>query len=163
MGGYFWRPCCGLRATGSLWRDLPPGFGNWNTVFKRFRHRVKADVFKRIFDVVSDEADMEFAMIDGTIVRVHRHGQGAKGGLRGPTQTYVDLNRSGVALMEIVSKPDLRSAEEAGLFVRKVRTILRYLGTCDGNMEQGSLRCDVNISVRHPGDALGTRAEIKKH
>ena len=63
--------------------------------------------------------------------------------------------------MEIVSKPDLRSAEEAGLFVRKVRTILRYLGTCDGNMEQGSLRCDVNISVRHPGDALGTRAEIK--
>ena len=63
--------------------------------------------------------------------------------------------------MEIVSKPDLRSAEEAGLFMRKVRTILRYLGTCDGNMEQGSLRCDVNISVRHPGDALGTRAEIK--
>ena len=75
-----------------------------------------------------------------------------------PTQTYVDLNRSGVALMEIVSKPDLRSAEEAGLFVRKVRTILRYLGTCDGNLEQGSLRCDVNISVRHPGDALGCRA-----
>ena len=75
-----------------------------------------------------------------------------------PTQTYVDLNRSGVALMEIVSKPDLRSAEEAGLFMRKVRTILRYLGTCDGNMEQGSLRCDGNISVRHPGDALGTAA-----
>ena len=78
-----------------------------------------------------------------------------------PTQTYVDLNRSGVALMEIVSKPDLRSAEEAGLYVRKVRTILRYLGTCDGNMDQGSMRCDVNISVRHPGDPLGTRAEIK--
>ena len=78
-----------------------------------------------------------------------------------PTQTYVDLNRSGIALMEIVSKPDLRSAEEAGLYLRKVRTILRYLGTCDGNMEQGSMRCDVNISVRHPGDELGTRAEIK--
>ena len=71
-----------IARTGSPWRDLPPGFGNWNTVFKRFRHWVKADVFKRIFDVVSDEADMEFAMIDGTIVRVHRHGQGAKGGLR---------------------------------------------------------------------------------
>ena len=71
-----------IARTGSPWRDLPPGFGSWNTVFKRFRHRVKADVFKRIFDVVSDEADMEFAMIDGTIVRVHRHGRGAKGGLR---------------------------------------------------------------------------------
>ena len=80
MGGCFWRPCCGLARTGSPWRDLPPGFGSWNTVSKRFRHWVKADVFKRIFDVVSDEADMEFAMIDGTIVRVHRHGQGAKGG-----------------------------------------------------------------------------------
>ncbi len=71
-----------IARTGSPWRDLPPGFGNWNTVFKRFRHWVKADVFKRIFDAVSDEPDMEFAMIDGTIVRVHRHGQGAKGGLR---------------------------------------------------------------------------------
>ncbi len=71
-----------IARTGSPWRDLPPGFGTWNTLFKRFRHWVKADVFKRIFDVVSDEADMEFAMIDGTIVRVHRHGQGAKGGLR---------------------------------------------------------------------------------
>ena len=71
-----------IARTGSPWRYLPPGFGSWNTVFKRFRHWVKADVFKRIFDVVSDEADMEFAMIDGTIVRVHRHGQGAKGGLR---------------------------------------------------------------------------------
>ncbi len=78
-----------------------------------------------------------------------------------PTLTYVDLNRCGVALMEIVSKPDLRSAEEAGLYVRKLRAILRYLGSCDGNMEQGSMRCDVNVSVRHPGDELGTRAEIK--
>ena len=78
-----------------------------------------------------------------------------------PRHTYVDLNRAGVALMEIVSKPDMRSAEEAGAYVRKLRTILRYLGTCDGNMEQGSLRCDVNVSVRKPGDKLGTRCEIK--
>jgi aspartyl-tRNA(Asn)/glutamyl-tRNA(Gln) amidotransferase subunit B len=80
---------------------------------------------------------------------------------RHPLKTYVDLNRSGVALMEIVSKPDMRTAEEAGAYVRKVRTILRYLGTCDGNMEEGSMRADVNVSVRRPGETLGTRAEIK--
>ncbi len=80
---------------------------------------------------------------------------------RHPAKTYVDLNRSGVALMEIVSKPDMRSAEEAGAYVRKVRAILRYLGTCDGNMEEGSMRADVNVSVRRPGEALGIRAEIK--
>src|SRR5450755_3465925 len=80
---------------------------------------------------------------------------------RHPTYSYVDLNRSGVALMEIVSKPDLRSAEEAKAYVTKLRTILRYLGTCDGNMDQGSLRADVNVSVRRPGEPLGTRCEIK--
>ena len=80
---------------------------------------------------------------------------------RHPTLSYVDLNRSGVALMEIVSKPDLRSAEEAKAFIGKLRSILRYLGTCDGNMEEGSLRADVNVSVRKPGAALGTRCEIK--
>jgi len=78
-----------------------------------------------------------------------------------PSMTYVDLNRSGVALMEIVSKPDLRSAEEAGVYVRKIRAILRYLGTCDGNMEEGSMRCDVNVSIHRPGEPFGTRAEIK--
>ncbi len=78
-----------------------------------------------------------------------------------PTMTYVDLNRSGVALMEIVSEPDMRSAEEAGAYLRKMRTIVRYLGSCDGNMEQGSMRADVNVSVRKPGDPLGTRCEIK--
>ncbi|MBV9016219.1 MAG: Asp-tRNA(Asn)/Glu-tRNA(Gln) amidotransferase subunit GatB [Alphaproteobacteria bacterium] len=78
-----------------------------------------------------------------------------------PKDTYVDLNRAGIALMEIVSEPDLRSAEEAGLYLRKLRSILRYLGTCDGNMEEGSLRCDCNVSVRRPGDPLGTRCEIK--
>ena len=78
-----------------------------------------------------------------------------------PTETYVDLNRAGVALMEIVSEPDMRTAEEAAAYLRKLRSILRYLGTCDGNMEEGSMRCDVNVSVRKPGDPLGTRCEIK--
>ncbi len=78
-----------------------------------------------------------------------------------PQMTYVDLNRSGVALMEIVSKPDMASPEEAGLYVGKLRTILRYIGSCDGNMEQGSMRADVNVSVRRAGEPLGTRCEIK--
>jgi aspartyl-tRNA(Asn)/glutamyl-tRNA(Gln) amidotransferase subunit B len=78
-----------------------------------------------------------------------------------PDYSFVDLNRSGVALMEIVSRPDLRSAEEAKAYITKLRTILRYLGTCDGNMEQGSLRADVNVSVRKLGEPLGTRCEIK--
>ena len=78
-----------------------------------------------------------------------------------PTMSFVDLNRSGVALMEIVSKPDMRSSEEARAYVAKLRTILRYLGTCDGNMDEGSLRADVNVSVRRPGEGFGTRCEIK--
>jgi aspartyl-tRNA(Asn)/glutamyl-tRNA(Gln) amidotransferase subunit B len=78
-----------------------------------------------------------------------------------PKMTMIDLNRSGVALMEIVSEPDMRSAEEAGAYVKKLRSILRYLGTCDGNMEEGSLRADVNVSVRKPGTRFGTRCEIK--
>jgi aspartyl-tRNA(Asn)/glutamyl-tRNA(Gln) amidotransferase subunit B len=78
-----------------------------------------------------------------------------------PSMSYVDLNRSGVALMEIVSKPDLRSSEDAKAYVLKLRSILRYLGTCDGDMEKGSLRADVNVSVRRPGEPLGTRCEIK--
>jgi aspartyl-tRNA(Asn)/glutamyl-tRNA(Gln) amidotransferase subunit B len=80
---------------------------------------------------------------------------------RDPESTHVDLNRSGVALMEIVTRPDMRNAAEARAFITKLRTILRYLGTCDGNMEQGSMRADVNVSVRRPGDPLGTRCEIK--
>src|SRR3546814_2149602 len=78
-----------------------------------------------------------------------------------PTMSYVDLNRSGVALMEIVSSSDLRSPAEAGAYVRKLRAILRYVGSCDGNMEEGSMRADVNVSVRKPGDAFGTRTETK--
>ncbi|MDC0073778.1 Asp-tRNA(Asn)/Glu-tRNA(Gln) amidotransferase subunit GatB [Alphaproteobacteria bacterium] len=78
-----------------------------------------------------------------------------------PNNSFVDLNRSGIALMEIVSEPDLRSSEEAAIYLRKLRTILRYLGTCDGNMEQGSMRADVNVSIRKYGANLGTRCEIK--
>ena len=78
-----------------------------------------------------------------------------------PTMSFVDLNRSGVALMEIVSKPDMRSPAEAGAYVRKLRAILRYVGSCDGNMEEGSMRADVNVSVRKPGDEFGTRTETK--
>jgi aspartyl-tRNA(Asn)/glutamyl-tRNA(Gln) amidotransferase subunit B len=78
-----------------------------------------------------------------------------------PTMSYVDLNRSGVALMEIVSRPDMASPAEAGAYVRKLRAILRYVGSCDGNMEEGSMRADVNVSVRRPGEELGTRTETK--
>ena len=78
-----------------------------------------------------------------------------------PTRSYVDLNRSGVALMEIVSRPDMRSPAEAGAYLTKLRSILRYVGSCDGNMDQGSMRADVNVSVRKPGDAFGTRTETK--
>jgi aspartyl-tRNA(Asn)/glutamyl-tRNA(Gln) amidotransferase subunit B len=78
-----------------------------------------------------------------------------------PTRSYVDLNRAGVALMEIVSRPDMRSPAEAGAYVKKLRSILRYVGSCDGNMDQGSMRADVNVSVRKPGDEFGTRTETK--
>jgi len=78
-----------------------------------------------------------------------------------PTKSWIDLNRAGVALMEIVSEPDIRSPEEAGAYLTKLRQILRYLGTCDGNMEEGSLRADVNVSVRRPGEGFRTRCEVK--
>ncbi|MDQ3245577.1 MAG: Asp-tRNA(Asn)/Glu-tRNA(Gln) amidotransferase subunit GatB [Pseudomonadota bacterium] len=78
-----------------------------------------------------------------------------------PTMSYIDLNRAGVALMEIVSRPDMRSPAEAGAYLRKLRAILRYVGSCDGNMEEGSMRADVNVSVRKPGEELGTRTETK--
>ncbi len=99
---------------------------------------------------------------DIRIVRLHLEQDAGKSlHDQNPVKTYVDLNRSGVALMEIVSEPDLRSAEEAALFISKLRSILMYLGTCDGNMQEGSLRADVNISVRKPDDVYGTRCEIK--
>jgi len=99
---------------------------------------------------------------DIRIVRLHLEQDAGKSlHDQNPTKTYVDLNRSGVALMEIVSEPDIRSADEAGLYINKIRSILMYLDTCDGNMQEGSLRADVNISVRKPGNDYGTRCEIK--
>ncbi|HEY4981449.1 MAG TPA: Asp-tRNA(Asn)/Glu-tRNA(Gln) amidotransferase subunit GatB [Pseudolabrys sp.] len=110
--------------------------------------------------VVVDLADGESVTVG--IERLHLEQDAGKSlHERHPTYSYVDLNRSGVALMEIVSKPDLRSSEQAKAFIAKLRSILRYLGTCDGDMEKGSLRADVNVSVRRPGEALGTRCEIK--
>jgi aspartyl-tRNA(Asn)/glutamyl-tRNA(Gln) amidotransferase subunit B len=110
--------------------------------------------------VVVDLADGETVTVG--IERLHLEQDAGKSlHDRHPTMSFVDLNRAGVALMEIVSKPDLRSADEAKAYVAKLRTILRYLGTCDGDMEKGNLRADVNVSVRRPGAPLGTRCEIK--
>ncbi|HLH92389.1 MAG TPA: Asp-tRNA(Asn)/Glu-tRNA(Gln) amidotransferase subunit GatB [Xanthobacteraceae bacterium] len=111
-------------------------------------------------EVVVDMADGETVRIG--IERLHLEQDAGKSVHdQHPSLSYVDLNRSGVALMEIVSKPDIRSSEEAKAYVAKVRSILRYLGTCDGDMEKGNLRADVNVSVRRPGAELGTRCEIK--
>src|SRR6476646_2324087 len=116
---------------------------------------------------VVGEGAVAVALEDGSnvvvgIERVHLEQDAGKSlHDRHPDYSYVDLNRSGVALMEIVSKPDLRSADEAKAFIAKLRSILRYLGTCDGDMEKGSLRADVNVSVRRPGEPRGTRCEIK--
>lgn len=113
------------------------------------------------------EGALEIDLPDGTvkeigITRLHLEQDAGKSlHDQHPRKSYVDLNRSGNTLMEIVSEPDMRSAAEATAYITKLRIILRYLGTCDGNMDEGSMRADVNISVRHPGDELGTRAEIK--
>ncbi|PCJ43201.1 MAG: Asp-tRNA(Asn)/Glu-tRNA(Gln) amidotransferase GatCAB subunit B [Alphaproteobacteria bacterium] len=118
-------------------------------------------------DPIVGEGVMEVTLEDGTtkvigIERLHLEQDAGKSMHdQHPSQTYVDLNRCGVALMEIVSKPDMRSAEEAGAYFRKIRTLVRYAGTCDGNMDQGSMRADVNVSVRRPGAELGTRSETK--
>jgi aspartyl-tRNA(Asn)/glutamyl-tRNA(Gln) amidotransferase subunit B len=111
-------------------------------------------------EVVIDMADGETVTVG--VERLHLEQDAGKSlHDQHPSQSFVDLNRSGVALMEIVSKPDLRSSEEAKAYVSKLRAILRYLGTCDGDMEKGNLRADVNVSVRRPGEPLGTRCEIK--
>ncbi|HLZ83794.1 MAG TPA: Asp-tRNA(Asn)/Glu-tRNA(Gln) amidotransferase subunit GatB [Caulobacteraceae bacterium] len=118
-------------------------------------------------DPIVGEGEIEVERDDGSVftVRIERlHLEQDAGKLihdRDPNFTMVDLNRAGTALMEIVSYPDMRSAEEAAAYVKKMRSILRYLGTCDGDMEKGNLRADVNVSVRRPGDPLGTRCEIK--
>ena len=116
---------------------------------------------------VVGEGEIEIDLEDGTvrtvgITRLHLEQDAGKSiHDQDPRLSLIDLNRSGVALMEIVSEPDMRSAEEAGAYLAKMRSILRYLGTCDGNMQEGSMRADVNVSVRKPGGALGTRCEIK--
>jgi len=116
---------------------------------------------------VVSEGRLTIEMEDGTekvvgIERLHVEQDAGKSlHDQDPGHSYVDLNRSGVGLMEIVSKPELRSPEEAAAYVRKLRSILRYVGTCDGNMQEGSLRVDANVSVRKPGGELGTRCEIK--
>jgi aspartyl-tRNA(Asn)/glutamyl-tRNA(Gln) amidotransferase subunit B len=111
-------------------------------------------------ELVLDMEDGETRVVG--ITRIHLEQDAGKSVHdRDPNHTLVDLNRAGVPLMEIVSEPDLRSPEEAAAYLTKLRSILRYLGTCDGNMEQGSMRCDANVSVRKPGGALGTRCEIK--
>ena len=110
---------------------------------------------------------IEIELADGTarqigVTRLHLEQDAGKSlHDQHPSKTFVDLNRSGVALMEIVSEPDMRSPEEAGAYLRKLRTILRYLGTCDGNMEEGSMRADVNVSVRKAGEPFRTRCEVK--
>ncbi|RHW17041.1 Asp-tRNA(Asn)/Glu-tRNA(Gln) amidotransferase GatCAB subunit B [Sphingomonas gilva] len=109
-----------------------------------------------------DEKDPDAATKEIGIERIHiEQDAGKLMHDQHPTRSYVDLNRSGVALMEIVSRPDMRSPAEAGAYVRKLRSILRYVGSCDGNMEEGSMRADVNVSVRKPGDPFGTRTETK--
>ena len=113
-------------------------------------------------DIILDEKDPEGSTKTIGIERIHvEQDAGKLMHDQHPTMSYVDLNRSGVALMEIVSRPDMRSPAEAGAYVRKLRTILRYVGSCDGNMEEGSMRADVNVSVRRPGEPFGTRTETK--
>ena len=118
-------------------------------------------------DPIVGEGALRIVMSDGSsrdigIERLHLEQDAGKSMHdQHPNKSYIDLNRTGVALMEIVSRPDIRSSAEAAAYVKKLRSILRYLGTCDGNMEEGSLRADVNVSVRRPGTPLGTRTEIK--
>ena len=121
----------------------------------------------QLYHPIVGEGTIEIVLEDGTtkhigVERIHLEQDAGK--LlhdQHPTRSYVDLNRCGVALMEIVSRPDMRSPAEAGAYLRKLRSILRYVGSCDGNMEEGSMRADVNVSVRKVGGPLGTRAEVK--
>ena len=116
---------------------------------------------------VVGEGAVEIELADGArkrvgITRLHLEQDAGKSlHDQHPSKSYIDLNRSGVALMEIVSEPDMRSPEEAGAYLTKLRQIMRYLGTCDGNMDEGSLRADVNVSVRKPGEGFRTRCEVK--
>jgi aspartyl-tRNA(Asn)/glutamyl-tRNA(Gln) amidotransferase subunit B len=136
-----------------FYADLPQGYQ-----ISQLYHPI---VGEGQIEILLDEKDESSAKTVG-IERIHiEQDAGKLMHDQHPSFSYVDLNRSGVALMEIVSKPDMRSPEEAGAYVRKLRSILRYVGSCDGNMEQGSMRADVNVSVRKPGQPFGTRTETK--
>ena len=133
-----------------FYADLPQGYQ-----ISQFKHPIVG------------EGEVQIELSDGSIhkigiERLHLEQDAGKSlHDQHPSKSYIDLNRSGVALMEIVSKPEMHSAEQAAAYIKKLRSILRYLGTCDGNMEEGSLRADVNVSVRRPGEALGIRTETK--
>ena len=133
-----------------FYADLPQGYQ-----ISQFKHPIVGEGVLRI--VLADGSSRDIG-----IERLHLEQDAGKSMHdQHPSKSYIDLNRTGVALMEIVSRPDMRSAAEAAAYVRKLRSILRYLGTCDGNMEEGSLRADVNVSVRRPGEEFGTRTETK--
>ncbi|MBS9720618.1 Asp-tRNA(Asn)/Glu-tRNA(Gln) amidotransferase subunit GatB [Tianweitania sp. BSSL-BM11] len=135
--------------------DLPQGYQ-----ISQFKQPIVGE--GQIIISVGPDRQGNFEDIEVGIERLHLEQDAGKSiHDQHPTMSFVDLNRSGVALMEIVSKPDMRSADEAKAYVTKLRTIVRYLGTCDGNMDEGSLRADVNVSVRKPGGEFGTRCEIK--
>ena len=137
-----------------FYADLPQGYQ-----ISQLYHPI---VGEGEIEVTLNEKDPDSAVKKIGIERIHvEQDAGKLMHDQHPTMSFVDLNRSGVALMEIVSRPDMRSPQEAGAYVKKLRSILRYVGSCDGNMEQGSMRADVNVSVRKPGGELGTRTETK--
>ncbi len=137
-----------------FYADLPQGYQ-----ISQLYHPI---VGEGTIEVQVDEKDPDSPVRSIGIERIHvEQDAGKLMHDQHPTMSYVDLNRCGVALMEIVSRPDMRSPGEAGAYVKKLRSILRYVGSCDGNMEQGSMRADVNVSVRKPGEEFGTRTETK--
>lgn len=137
-----------------FYADLPQGYQ-----ISQLYHPI---VGEGEIEIILDEKDADSPRKTIGIERIHvEQDAGKLMHDQHPTMSYVDLNRSGVALMEIVSRPDMRSPAEAGAYIRKLRSILRYVGSCDGNMEQGSMRADVNVSVRKPGAEYGTRTETK--
>ncbi|MDB5726225.1 MAG: Asp-tRNA(Asn)/Glu-tRNA(Gln) amidotransferase subunit GatB, partial [Novosphingobium sp.] len=137
-----------------FYADLPQGYQ-----ISQLYHPI---VGEGAVDVTLDEKDPEGSTKTIGVERIHvEQDAGKLMHDQHPTMSYVDLNRCGVALMEIVSRPDMGSPAEAGAYLRKLRTILRYVGSCDGNMEEGSMRADVNVSVRKAGEELGIRTETK--
>ncbi|AQX18485.1 MULTISPECIES: Asp-tRNA(Asn)/Glu-tRNA(Gln) amidotransferase subunit GatB [Bartonella] len=135
--------------------DLPQGYQ-----ISQFQYPIVGE--GKVVVSIGPDSNGQFEDIEIGIERLHLEQDAGKSMHdQHPTMSFVDLNRSGVALMEIVSKPDMRSSEEAKAYMTKLRTIVRYLGTCDGNMDEGSMRADVNISVRRPGGPFGTRCEVK--